>query len=145
MALHFDPDCECGGAGSFVTLSQSLCRDLLGDEKPATAEEWAALDFQPWTHADDEWTPPTNEEWNQFRRNHLTTVRLAWISLYKTKAELMEIIKGIGDDGCGQLFNRFTKTTYFLERTAQILHIAEARLIAAGTVLEVEGGADAKQ
>jgi hypothetical protein len=29
MALHFDPDHDREGSGSFLSLSQSLCRDLL--------------------------------------------------------------------------------------------------------------------
>jgi hypothetical protein len=31
--------------------------------KPMTAEQWAALNFEPWTHKEDEWKPPTDEEW----------------------------------------------------------------------------------
>jgi hypothetical protein len=33
------------------------------EEKIATAEQAAAVEFKPWQHAEDEWVPPSNEEW----------------------------------------------------------------------------------
>jgi hypothetical protein len=140
MALHFDPDCECDGIGSFVTLSQSLCRDLLVDEKPATAEERAAIDFKPWVHADDEWTPPTEEEWREVAKTHLVTVRLAWHALYKTKAEMVTINREMDEELGRQLMEAFRTAIHFFESTAKILSLAETRIICAGSVVEIEQG-----
>jgi hypothetical protein len=112
------------------------------DRKPATAEQWAATDFEAWTHADDEWTPPTNEEWRQIAKTHLVTVRLAWALLYRTKAQLVEGLRELGDEDVNRMMSDFMSALHFFESTAKILKLAETRIICAGTVLEVEDGAD---
>jgi hypothetical protein len=112
------------------------------DKRPATAEEWASINFEPWAHADDEWTPPTNEEWREAAKTHLVTVRLAWAMLYRTKAELVEGLKDLGDECGNQMMDDFASAIHFFESTAKILNLAQTRIICAGTVLEVEGGAD---
>jgi hypothetical protein len=142
MALHFDPDHENEGSGSFASLAQSLCRDVLAENKPATAEQWAAIDFEPWTHAADEWTPPTNVEWHEIGENHLVTVRLAWALLYRTKDQLVEGLRELGEKDVNRMMDDFMSATHFFESTAKILNLAQTRIICAGTVIEVEDGAD---
>jgi hypothetical protein len=83
------------------------------DKRPATAEEWASINFEPWAHADDEWTPPTNEEWREAAKTHLVTVRLAWAMLYRTKAELVQGLKDLGDEYGNQMMDDFVRYPLF--------------------------------
>ena len=59
-------------------------------EEPMTAEQLAAFDFEPMTHTEDEWKPPTDKEWMDGGRYVLHFVRMAWLALYRSKAELVE-------------------------------------------------------
>ncbi|MEM1287116.1 MAG: hypothetical protein AAGH60_02065 [Pseudomonadota bacterium] len=106
-------------------------------EKEMTDEEWAAMDFEPWTHADDEWVPPTNVEWAELANPHLVTIRLAWTTMYKTKPELMEIVEGLGEDGVlpGLMESMQGSIDYFTGVLA-ILEGAQARIIVAGMSVE---------
>jgi hypothetical protein len=47
-----------------------------GDEI-MTAEQWAAFNFEPWPHTEDEWKPPADKEWLDDGRYVLPFVRMA--------------------------------------------------------------------
>jgi hypothetical protein len=125
-------------------LAWQIANEIIGifDQKPATAEQWASIDFEPWTHAADEWTPPTNVEWYEIAKTHLITVRLAWALLYRTKDQLVEGMREFGDEDGNRMMDNFMTAIHFFDSTAKILKLAETRIICAGTVLEVEAGAD---
>ena len=63
-------------------------------EKPMTAKQLAAFDFEPWTRTEDEWKPPAEKEWMDDGRYVLRFVRMAWRALHLTKAQLAE---GLGN------------------------------------------------
>ncbi|MDR3425511.1 MAG: hypothetical protein P4M13_10655 [Alphaproteobacteria bacterium] len=125
-------------------LAWQIANEIIGifDQKPATDEQWASIDFEPWTHAADEWTPPTNVEWYEVAKTHLITVRLAWALLYRSKDQLVEGLRELDEEDGNKMMSDFISAIHFFESTAKILKLAETRIICAGTVLEVEDGAD---
>jgi hypothetical protein len=106
------------------------------NEQPLADEQWAALNFEPWTHKPDEWKPPTDKEWADDTR--LSTVRLAWHLMYKTKAELVAGAAKMGDDDNVRLIEGMAEAREFFERCVGVLTFAESRLICAGTVVELK-------
>jgi len=104
-------------------------------EERMTHEQWAAIEFEPWTHMPDEWKPPTNEKWADDKR--LPTVRLAWHLLYKTKAELVAGAVRLGDEDGVDLMEGFADARKLFETFAEVLAVAEARLFAAAAVAEM--------
>ncbi|ARN80666.1 hypothetical protein [Methylocystis bryophila] len=110
----------------------------------ATAEEAAALQFEPF--AQDVLKaikPPSNAKWAALANPHLVTWRLAWRVLAMTKPELVEMLRKIGDDDevATELMDGFQGAISFFESGLEMLRIAEARILCAGSVLEVEEGA----
>jgi hypothetical protein len=103
--------------------------------KPMTDKQWAAIEFEPWTHNEDEWKPPTDQEWADDAR--IETVRLAWHLMYKTKAELVAGAAKMEDKGV-RLTEGFAEAREFFERCVGVLTFAESRLICAGTVVELK-------
>jgi hypothetical protein len=112
------------------------------DEEIMTAEQWAAFDFEPWTHTEDEWKPPVAEkEWLDDGREVLPFVRMAWLALHRTKAELVE---GLGklDDGrpFETMMDGIAHSHEFFENFAKILKAGEARLLCAASAAELRAG-----
>jgi hypothetical protein len=103
--------------------------------KPMTDEQWAAIEFEPWMHNEDEWEPPTDKEWADDIR--LPTVRLAWHLMHKTKAELVAGAAKMEDKGV-RLIDGFAEAREFFERCVGVLEFAEIRLICAGTAVELK-------
>jgi hypothetical protein len=103
--------------------------------KPMTAKQRAAMDFEPWTYKPDEWKPPGDKEWADDTR--LSTVRLAWFLMHKTKEELMAGTVKLGDGGV-TLIEGFAEAREFFERFVAVLKVAENRLICAGTAVELK-------
>jgi len=52
-------------------------------------DEMAMLEFTPWAEHDGEWTHPSDEEWSSLADPDLISVRLAWLTLHKSKDELI--------------------------------------------------------
>ena len=82
---------------------RAILRFLAADAVPAASAsvapeahllvaEAAALTFEAWTHSDDEWTPPTDEEWILGINPMLAPARVAWRTLFTSKAELVKIL-----------------------------------------------------
>lgn len=111
-------------------------------ERNATAAEAAAMEFEPWTHAPGEWTPPTNDEWAAMTNPYLVTVRFAWVMLYKTKGQVAESITGLEDEAGRALMDAFTESLAFFQNMVTVLAAAEARILVAGaTLLPLDGSA----
>jgi hypothetical protein len=95
-----------------------------------TDEQWAAMNFEPRTHKEDEWKPPSNKEWAD-ATVLLLTVRIAWICMYKTKSELMTIVKELEDEPLEDMLSGIIDSRRFFEDFLAVLYSAEARLFAA--------------
>ena len=95
-----------------------------------TEEEMAAMDFEPWKHAVDEWTPPSNEEWAD-TIGLLVALRMAWMLMYKTKAELETIAETLEEEAIDEMFGGVTEARKYFGNIASILTGAETRMLCA--------------
>jgi hypothetical protein len=104
-------------------------------DRPATAEEWAAMEFGP---ADWIQEPPTNEQWVNAINPHLVMARFAWHTCQKTKTELLDII---GDDAHADVIQEAMKgmeqAKAFFQYFVDTIDKAQCRIVCAGTTLEV--------
>ena len=46
----------------------------------------------------NEWTPPTNEDWKNRSNYWLPHIRMAWLTMYKTKDELETVCRELDRD-----------------------------------------------
>lgn len=69
---------------------------LPDESKLTTLEDYQTATFEPWQHTDGEWQPPTNHALAE--EMGIVTLRIAWFTLYKIKAELVEIAEGLWSD-----------------------------------------------
>jgi hypothetical protein len=106
--------------------------DPADDEPFATAEQWAATNFEPWQHAPNEWKPPSNKEWSLLAANLLPYVRVAWMSLYKTKAEL-EPFATLDEETFEETIEGISNSRKFFEGFVTILRTAECRILCAAS------------
>ena len=106
-----------------------------GEAVPAdmTDQQLAAMTFEPWKHEPDEWKPPSNEQWARLANPYLVSVRMAWLTLYKTKPELVEMIEGMDREGIFERYgNGIRDSIDFFKTFLVVLEAAEARIICAG-------------
>ena len=102
-------------------------------EEPVTAEQLAAFDFEPLTHTKDEWKPPTDKEWMDGGRYVLRFVRMAWLALHRTKAELVEGLGKLDDEPFEVMMDGIAHSHEFFESFAKILKAGEVRLLCAAS------------
>jgi len=80
------------------------------------------------------WQPPSNEDWYKQSCNQvLPTIRLAFITVHKTRAEVREIAKGMKDEGAlGELLEKFRWTSGHFLPLIELCEAARQRLIENG-------------
>jgi hypothetical protein len=105
-----------------------------------TEQQMAAMDFTPWEHTADEWTPPGFEEWAASASDVLPTVRTAWMSMYKTKAELEPVAQSLGDAEFEEMIKGIVHSRKFFENFVKILDAAEVRIICAAASAQSRSG-----
>ncbi len=122
-----------------VGAAQRLQDGSTDVEKEMADEEFAACNFDAWIHEEGEWTPPTNDQWAKLANPHLVTIRIAWLTLYKTKAELIEMLRDqlrdSEDDGnefITSILDHLSATSDFLNGMLTVVDSALARLLVAG-------------
>ena len=93
--------------------------------------EAAELTFEAWTHSDDEWTPPTNEEWILCINPVLAPAQLAWRTLFKSKAELVKVVDNLDDDDVEAFIGKIRRSAEFFKNFHLVMQAAEARLFCA--------------
>ncbi len=94
--------------------------------KPATLEQLAAMDFEPWRHAEGDWEPPSNKEWNGM----LITIRLAYATMFRSKAQLIDMVvkeEEAAMDMAEAVFN----VADFCKGLSALMDAAETRLMVA--------------
>jgi hypothetical protein len=101
------------------------------EEKIVTAEQMAAMDFKPWEHLEDGWRVPSNEQWIPFGDWALPNVRIAWIMMFKTKAELETIARELDDDTFEAMVNGIGRAGAAFEDFVRVLRGAETRIMCA--------------
>jgi hypothetical protein len=114
-----------------------------------TLEQMAAMNFEPWVHRDDEWMPPSNEEWVADAHDRLPLVRFAWLLMYKTKDELEASVVRI-DETDGEMFETMISDLVNLrkrfQRLADVVNAAECRIMCAASAVEFrENGPDEEE
>jgi hypothetical protein len=113
------------------------------EERPATVAEMAAMNFEHWGPEDLEaFKPPSNDEFYKMADAHLPTLRIAWLTLAKTKPELVEITRKINNEVGVELMDGFISATAFFKQALTLLEKAEARILCAGSAMEIEDGED---
>lgn len=97
----------------------------------ADIDAMAGLDFLPWETDATGWTPPTNAEWAMLANPHLISVRLAWLTVHKSKDELIAVARQLGDAGLEELVGQIGRSADWFEGLHRLLASAEARIVCA--------------
>ena len=105
---------------------------MTNDAADMSEAEFAAVDFEPWVHTPDEWTPPSNVEWAALANPHLVTIRIAWLIMHKSKTELIEMIEGLERDVAVEMLDRLLDTSRWIKGLHCIADGALARMMCAG-------------
>ena len=107
-------------------------------DRPATIEDYAAVNWAPWEHKEGEMDPPSNKEWAQLTIPHLITLRIAWGLLHKTKAEAVEVFQEFESTGLAkELLERFGNTDDFFQGMQEMVETARLRFMSAGAAVVV--------
>ena len=112
--------------------------DSSGALETASIEAMAALEFTPWQRHADEWTPPSNEGWANLANPHLVTLRLAWLTLHKSKDELMAVANQLGDEALMELVGQIGQSADWFKGLHELLSSAECRLMCAHAAASTE-------
>lgn len=101
-------------------------------DKIASAEEYAAISFEAWQHEEGEWRPPTNERWHEVTSSVLPVIRIAWLTQFKTKDEIVEMF-ATEEDGheMMDLLDHILAAKAFLEPMVAVAESAHARILSA--------------
>jgi hypothetical protein len=103
----------------------------------ATDDDFAAMGWDPWTYRPDEWSPPTNADWNDVGPRHLLTARLAWIICHKSKQEMIEAVKQMDETGSLiPMVEGFDSSIAFFQSFVAVLKRAQAQVFCAGATME---------
>lgn len=102
-----------------------------GQKRVITREKLAALKFEPWPLGADEWRPPSGDEWTEEARRILPCVRVAWLMVHKTKAELETIVKGSRVETLDETLEMFERAQEFFAGFTMVLQAAEIRFMSA--------------
>jgi hypothetical protein len=80
------------------------------------------------------WQPPSNEEWGaRSDKILLPTIRLAWLTIYKTRGEVREIARGMADEGTlNDLLKKLEWTAAHFSPLVELCQAARQRLIENG-------------
>jgi hypothetical protein len=116
------------GAAAKLAGSAGSQRDL------TTAEQWAAMNFEPLTI--DEM--PTYEEWCAMAMTHAVTLRMARLTLGKTKEEVKEIFRGMGEPFMEELFEHMDSAEKTFGHFHWVVQCAQLRFGVAGSAVELE-------
>lgn len=108
------------------------------DRDDFNAGAFARLDFEPIAELAATWRPPTNVEWAALANPHLISVRLAWLTLQKTKAELMQIAAELGDGALMELVRQIGQSADWFEGLHKLLTSAECRIMCAYSAQTME-------
>ena len=105
-----------------------MSHETLADD---TLELMAQLDFEPWKQQPDGWVPPTNAEWTDLANPHLISVRLAWLTLHKSKDELMAMSEELADEALMDLVDQIGHSADWFKGLQELLSGAECRIMCA--------------
>ena len=104
-----------------------------------TVDQIVAAEFEPWVHGGpDEWTPPSNTQWAEQAPYLLPYVRMAWMSMYKSKGELETIARELDEEPFRTMVDGIVNARKFFENFVTILSSAELRIMSAASALAAD-------
>ncbi|MCW2286810.1 exonuclease VII small subunit [Rhodoblastus acidophilus] len=113
----------------------------LPKDTPVTAEFAAALEFEPWDDPENGWCPPTNAQRNEIGKWLLPNVRAAWFMMFKTNAELVEMVEALErDEILIETMDRFLEAEETVNGLQQVLRAASGRVACACAIIELRDG-----
>jgi hypothetical protein len=103
--------------------------------EPATHEQLAVLEFEPWEGKSEGTEALTGENWMQ----HRISVVFAHATMFMSKSELIKLHRDVDPDHVDQLMANVFETAEWLKAVAAMMESAEARLIASACAAVDEG------
>jgi hypothetical protein len=106
--------------------------------KVATAADIAAVSFEPLSAEElKDLEPPSNDQWLEL----VIALRLAWAILGKTKDELKGVVRK-GETDESSIIDSVASSVDLLKAYAEMLGMAEMRLLSAGAAFALEAKAE---
>lgn len=138
--LGFDQDGNSGPPSPASSRAKIVLRAVgaIPESPLATAEDYAAMEFEPWEEMSDGWHPPTASEWFGLVNSHRFFVGIAWSMLHMTKADLTEKARATDNKTGTAMMHGFIDAQTFFSNMLKILNAAEVRYLSAGSAVELE-------
>lgn len=106
------------------------------ESEPVSVEELAATEFDPWDKGGGEF--PSNEKLVADMQASIISLRFAWKIVHSPKAEIVTTLKTLGEDLGTRMKDDFIASISWMTSAVSLLEAAEARLLCAGAVIELE-------
>ena len=103
--------------------------------EPATHEQFAAMEFEPWAGKSEGTESLTGENWMQ----HRISVVFAHATMFMSKRDLINLHRDVDPDHVDQLMANIFETAEWLKAVAFMMEGAQARLIASACTAVDEG------
>jgi hypothetical protein len=103
--------------------------------EPATLEQLAAMEFEPWAGKSEGTKSLTDESWI----NHRVPVIFAHAIMFMSKRDLINVHRDVDPDHVDQLMANIFETAEWLKALASMLEGAQTRLIASACAAVDEG------
>jgi len=103
--------------------------------EPATHEQLAAMEFEPWAGKSEGTEALTGENWMQ----HRISVVFAHATMFMSKRDLIDLHRDVDPDHVDQLMANIFETAEWLKAVAFMMEGAQARLIASACTAVNEG------
>jgi hypothetical protein len=99
------------------------------DPDAVTVDQLVTAPIEPWVHAPDEWTPPSDKEWTDDAPYLLPYARMAWAVMYKTRSELEDVSRNLDDEPFKKMVDGIVNAQKFFQNFVTILSSAELRIM----------------
>jgi hypothetical protein len=103
--------------------------------EPATHEQLAAMEFEPWAGKSEGTKSLTGESWMK----HRVSVIFAHATMFMSKRDLINLHRDVDPDHVDQLMANIFETAEWLKAVAFMMEGAQARLIASACTAVDEG------
>ena len=113
-------------------------------DRPATIEDYAALNWEPWKYEEDKREPPSNEELTKLAGLHLISAHIAWAMAHQSKPELIETFRVMSStDGHEVILGNMQLASDFFGGLHKLIDVGMIRYMSAGAVVVESSANDA--